>query len=48
MKAENRNEVVSNLRGLLKLENENINTSKQEITCKGACALFPKEILSEL
>ena len=48
MKAENRNEVVSNLRGLLKLENVNINTSNQKITCKGAGALFPKEILSEL
>lgn len=48
MKAESRKEVVSTLRGLLKLENGNINTSKQEIKCKGACALFPKEILSEV
>lgn len=48
MKAENRKEVVSTLRGLLKLESENINTSKLKITCRGACALFPKEMLSEL
>ena len=48
MKVENRTEVVSTLRGLLKLQGENIDTSKLKITCKGACALFPKEILSEL
>ena len=48
MKAENRNEVVSTLKGLLKLESENINTSKLKIICRGACALFPKEMLSEL
>jgi len=47
MKAENRKEVVSTLRGLLKLESEN-NTSKLKIKCKGTCALFPKEILSEV
>lgn len=48
MKAENRKEVVSTLRGLLKLESENINTSKLKITYRGACALFPKEMLNEL
>ena len=47
MKAENRNEVVSTLKSLLKLESGNNNTSKLKITCKGACALFPIEILSE-
>lgn len=48
MKAENRKEVVSTLRGLLKLESVNINISKLKITCRGACALFPKEMLNEL
>lgn len=47
MQYEGRVEVTHILKNVLLNENNNNHKAKVNITCEGACALFPKEILKE-